>query len=129
MQRVRSLEDGPGGEPARAAVPVGNDAVALDGRAAPARECVPSGNDQVGPRECSVDVAVGERALGDDLALLRVEDGLEGLVLDLDQLECILRRVAILGDDHRERLAHVPCDVRGCGVVRRRPPDADRKRP
>ena len=39
--------------------------------------------------------------------LLDVDDDRQRLVLDVDQLEGVLGKVAALGDDHRDRLADV----------------------
>ena len=105
-----ALEVRPGGERARGLVPVGDDAVALDRGAAPAREVEAAGDDEVG----------GERRRRRDRRRRtsgrrqrapacppprRVEHRGEGLVLDLDQLERVLGRVAIACDDDGERLA------------------------
>ena len=128
VQRERALEVRPRGQDAAGLVPVRDDAVALDRAGGPAREREALGDDEVGGREGRVRVAVREGAVGDDLAALGVEHGLERLVLDLDQLERVLGGVAVARDDDRERLARVARDLVGGGAVGRRVLDADRER-
>jgi hypothetical protein len=85
-----------------------------------------------------VDVVVGLAVLvvADDLGvgvegLLRVDDHRQRLVLDVDQVERVTRRVAILGDDERDLLAveaHLVGGEHRLGVVRQRghPGEAER---
>ena len=133
VQRERALEVRPGGERALGGVPVRDDAVALDGRAAPAWEAEALADDEVGACQRTVDVAVVERAVGDARVGLgsrfRVEDGVERLVLDLDQLEGVLREVAVPRDHHGNRLAHVAHELVRGRVVGDRRVDAGRKGP
>ena len=120
VQRERPLEVRPRGEPAGACVPVGHDGVALDRRAREAREDERLSHDEVGRGQRRVDVAVGERAVVDRVGSRDdgVEDGVERVVVDLDELGRVLGEVAALGHDDRERLAHVPCRVDRGGVLR-----------
>ena len=137
VQRERALEVRPRGERALGGVPVRDDAVALDRRAAPAREAEALAHDEVGFRERGVDVAVVERAVGDACVGLdrglRVEHGLERLVLDLDQLEGVLGEVAVARDDDRDGLADVArrsrARRRSAGPASRCPPGTDARAP
>jgi hypothetical protein len=64
-------------------------------------------------------VADQRRAVG--RGLLRARHGVERLVLDLDQLECVLRDVGRLGDDAGDLLtlvAHLVGDEHGLRVAR-----------
>jgi hypothetical protein len=89
-------------------------------------------DDEVGRGERRVDVPVGERAIGHAGVALRrcqqVDDGLERLVLDVDQFERVLRHVAVAGDDDCDRLAGVAHHLVRRRVVRHGRRDAGRKR-
>ena len=78
--------------------------------------------------EGALDVPVAERAIRDDLAGVRVGDGVERLQVELDQLERVLGDVAVTGDDDRERLAGVTRNFVGRGQVGRCVGDADGER-
>ena len=133
VERERALEVRPGRQRSGRGVPVGDDAVALDRRAAPAREREALADDEVGVGERGVRVAVAKRAIGGDQpgrpgGGQRVDDRLERLVVDLDQLERVLGDVAVARDDDRERLAGVAGGLVCGGAVGDRAVDAGRER-
>ena len=130
VQRERSLEVGPGRQSAGGRVPVGDDRAALDGGAGEAGnvECLP--DDEVGLRHRVVDVAVRERPVVHRMCCggNRVENGVERVVVDLDELGRILGQVTIPGDDDGDGLADVAHRVdRGC-VLRHAGLDPGRER-
>ncbi len=81
--------------------------------------------------EGGVDVAAGDgpverliaRHVGVQLrravgrGLLRIDDGWQRLVVDVDQIERVLRLIAVLGDDDGDAVADVADDVGGDGLV------------
>ena len=81
----------------------------------------------VGLLERRVDVAAGDRPVERDVVrrfgvqlrrarlrrLLRVDDGRQRLVVDVDQVERVVRLVRRLGDDDRDGVADVADDVLG----------------
>ncbi len=122
VEREGPLEVRPGGQRPGGGVPVGDHGVALDRRGAPARECEALPYDEVRAVEGGVRVAVREAAVGGDETRRLggdegVHDRVERLVVDLDELERVLGRVAIACDDDGQRLARVACDLARGGVV------------
>ena len=133
VQGERPLEVRPGGQRSRRLVPVADDPVALHRCAAPARKPEALAHDEVGSRQRAVDVAVLERAvvdarLGVDRRL-GVEHRVERLVLDLDQLDCVLGDVTVASDHDGQRLAGVPRHLVRGGPVRHAAIDSGRKGP
>ena len=128
VQRERTLEVRPGRERACRSVPVGDDTAGLDGIARPTRRPEPLGDDQGRAGKGALDVAVAEGAIRDHLAGVRVGDGVERLQIELDQLERVLRDVAVTCDDNCEWLAGVTRDFVGRGQVGRCIGDADCER-
>ena len=111
MERERTLEVRPRGQ--RVALPVRDDAVALERIAAPAWEAEAILDDDVRGRERRIDIAVRKRPLGDERVALGCRDGVdqrvERLPVDDDQLDCVLRDVAVTGDDHNSWFTVITC--------------------
>ncbi len=113
----RALEVGPRREPTVGRVPVRDDCVALHGSAGEARDVERVAEDDVGSRHRTVDIAVRERPIVDRSRLERIEDGVERVVVDLDELGGVFGQIPVAGDDDRERLADVPCRLDRCRVL------------
>ena len=133
VEREGPLEVRPGRQRPGGGVPVGDDGVTLDRGGAPAWECEALPHDEVGAVEGRVRVAVREAAVGGDEARRLgcdegIHDRVERLVVDLDELERVLGRIAIACDDDGQGLACVPCDLARGGVVRDRALDTGGKR-
>ena len=121
LEPVRHLRRGPDGEAAAARGGLGDNAPRLhrhprvaghadpgahaDGRARQRALRVPDPHRE-GDAHVVAPLRVEEGCAGCQ-PRLDVDDGRQGLVLDLDQLEGVLRRVGVGGDDHRDRLADV----------------------
>ena len=90
-------------------------------------------DDDVSALERRIDVAARHRPVKRDVvrrfgverrrpllrSLLRIDDGRQRLVLDIDQLERVLRLVRRFGDNDGDRVAHVLDRVLGERVIRR----------
>ncbi len=131
VERERALEVRPGRELRERRIPVRDDGIALDWRAREAGEAEPLAHHEIGRGQRCVDVAVVERAVVDarGQTLQRIDDRVERVVVDLHELRCVLRHVAVPGDDHRERLADVAGDVHRRRVLRHARVDPGREGP
>ena len=121
MQRVGALEVGKDVVDAGGRLVLAHHHVALDGGAGVAREPHLDGNPMLRLLEGFFRIAVAEVALVDHVAahrlvqhrrvlgggFLRIDHRLQRLVLHPHQIQGVLRPVAVLGDHHAHRLAHI----------------------
>ncbi len=129
VQRERPLEVGPRRQAPAPLVPVADHAVALNGRAAPPREPELLSHDEICTAQRRVDVAVGERAVVHARRALGVQHRLLGLVVDLDQLGCVLGHVSVVRHHDGQWLTCITSDLVRGGQILDAAVDAGGERP